>query len=201
MGVMAGPTPYAVAARELLRNTLLEAASDLLRQRPWTEVTMADVAAAAGVSRQTLYKEFGSRAEFARGYVLREADRFVEAVEETVGDHPDDPVAALRAAFELFLMAAAEDPLVRTIVSGDAADELLPLVTVQGEAVLERATGRLSVVLERHWPEASPQDVRLLADNVARLAISYAASPAGTSRETAQAVSRLLEPFIRDAVG
>ena len=59
-------TPYAVAARELLRNTVFEAARHELSTRRWNEVTMADVAAAAGVSRQTLYKEFGSRDEFAR---------------------------------------------------------------------------------------------------------------------------------------
>lgn len=51
--------PYAVAARELLRDTLLDAARDLLGERDWSEVTMADIATAAGVSRQTLYSELG----------------------------------------------------------------------------------------------------------------------------------------------
>ena len=35
---------------------------------------MAQIARTAGVSRQTLYNEFGSRPEFAEVYVLREAD-------------------------------------------------------------------------------------------------------------------------------
>ena len=71
-------TPYALAARELLRNTLLDGARDELQRRPWAEITMADIAAAAGVSRQTLYKEFGSRDEFAQVLVMREADRFLQ---------------------------------------------------------------------------------------------------------------------------
>ena len=50
--------PYSVAARELLRNTLLDAACHELQSRRWAEITMADIALAAGVSRQTLYKEF-----------------------------------------------------------------------------------------------------------------------------------------------
>ena len=61
---MAAPArrqPYPVAARELLRSSLLDAACEELRQRRWSDVTMAEVALAAGVSRQTLYKEFGSR--------------------------------------------------------------------------------------------------------------------------------------------
>src|SRR3712207_2963537 len=111
-----------------------------LRTRPWAEVTMAEVATAAGVSRQTLYKEFGSRQELAQAYVLREADRFLGTVEDAVTAHLDDPVTALSAAFDVFLAAAADDPLVRAVVSGDGGDELLVLVTTQGHPVLERAT-------------------------------------------------------------
>ena len=42
---------------------------------------MADVARAAGVSRQTLYNEFGAAAELAQAFVLREADLFLDAVQ------------------------------------------------------------------------------------------------------------------------
>ena len=73
---------------------------------------MGDIAAAAGVSRQTLYKEFGSRDEFAQAFVMREVDRFLAAVEAAVREHLDDPPTALSAAFDVFLTAAAEDPLV-----------------------------------------------------------------------------------------
>ena len=68
--------PYAVAARELLRETVLDATDALLRERPWAEVTLAEVAKEAGISRQTIYNEFGSRTALAQAYVLREGDRF-----------------------------------------------------------------------------------------------------------------------------
>ncbi len=83
--------PYSLAARELLRNTLLDAARDELESRRWADITMADIAGSAGVSRQTLYKEFGSRDEFAQALVLREAERFLVAVEEAVRAHLDNP--------------------------------------------------------------------------------------------------------------
>jgi AcrR family transcriptional regulator len=55
MGGMASTrTPYPEAARELLRQTLFGAARDQLEQRGWSEITMSDIAATAGVSRQTL---------------------------------------------------------------------------------------------------------------------------------------------------
>ncbi|MGH7436189.1 MAG: TetR/AcrR family transcriptional regulator, partial [Polyangiaceae bacterium] len=61
---------FAEATRALLRETLLGAATDLLREYKWSEVSMAAVAERAGVSRQTLYNEFGSRDEFAQSYVM-----------------------------------------------------------------------------------------------------------------------------------
>lgn len=188
------PVPYAVAARDLLRRTLLDAMREQLGSRAWGEVTMAEVASVAGVSRQTLYKAFGSRQEFAQAYVLREVDHFLEAVEAAVQANLDDPSAALSAAFGVFLASAAEDPLVRAIVSGDGGDELLPLVTTQGQPVLEHATERLAAFLEAGWPALADADARLLAECVVRLAISYAALPSGGMG--ADAVATLLGPYV-----
>jgi len=57
---------YAEASRTLLRDTVLRATDALLVDHCWREVTMAQVARASGVSRQTLYNEFGNRAELAQ---------------------------------------------------------------------------------------------------------------------------------------
>jgi AcrR family transcriptional regulator len=191
-----GRTPYSVAARELLRNTLLDAARDELQRRGWAQITMADIAAAAGVSRQTLYKEFGSRDEFAQAFVLRESDRFLLAVEQAVQEHLDDPPTALSAAFDVFLTAAAQDPLVRTLLSSDGTPSLLPLITTQGEPVVARATERLAAIILSGWPSVKPADARLLAECLVRLAISYTALPAGPTGMTAASVTTLLGPYL-----
>lgn len=197
---MKQPVPYALAAKALLHDTLFDAARGLLAERDWAEVTMAQVAGAAGVSRQTLYNEFGSRQEFSQAFVLREVDRFVAAIRATVAAHADDPTTALTSAFELFLVAAEHDPLVRAIVAGDGGDELLELVTTHGEPVLERATAQLCAVMLEHWERADPTDARLLAEAVVRLAISHAALPSGPSSMTAASIRILLGPFIREAL-
>jgi AcrR family transcriptional regulator len=198
IGSPAERTPYPVAARELLRSTLFDAARHELARRPWNEVTMADVAAAAGVSRQTLYKEFGSREEFARALVLREGDRFVAAVEGAMDAHLDDPTAALLDAFGLFLTVAAEDPLIRGALAGE--DEMLPFVTTQGEPLIERATERLHAAIISRWPQVSPHDVALLSECLVRLAISYATLPAGPAGLTASSITELLGPYIDQAI-
>ncbi len=193
-------TPYAVAARELLRDTLMDAAREELGRRNWSEVTMAEIALLAGVSRQTLYNEFGSREAFAQAFVLREGDRFLVAVEEALLARTDDPAGALEAAFDVFLTAAGDDPLVRTAVFDSGSDGLLPLVTTQGKPLVERAAERLAAVIARGWPQVANADAELLAESVVRLAISYAALPKGPATMTAASVARLLGPYLERAV-
>jgi AcrR family transcriptional regulator len=195
---MASRTPYAEAARELLRRTLFDAARDHLEKQPWSEVTMSDIAAAAGVSRQTLYKEFGSRDEFAQAFVLREGDRFVRSVESAIDAHLDDPEAALTAAFGLFLAAAAEDPLIRAAIAGDG--EMLPFVTTQGQPLVAHAAETLRGAILARWPQAAEHDAALLAECLVRLAISYATLPVGSAGMTASSVTELLGPYIDRAL-
>jgi AcrR family transcriptional regulator len=189
-----GRTPYPVAVRELLRSTIFDAARHELSDRRWNEVTMAEVAAAAGVSRQTLYKEFGSRDEFARELVLHEADRFVQAVEGALDAHLDDPRAALLAAFGLFLTVAAEDPLMRAAIAG--AEEMLPLVTTQGQPLIERSTEHLHAAIVSRWPQVRSHDAAVLSECLVRLAISYAILPAGPAGTVAMSMAELLGPYI-----
>ena len=75
--------------------------------------------------------------------VLREADRFLRAVETPSTRTSTTRRRALAAAFDVFLTAAAENPLVRTIVDGDGAEELLALFTTHGKPLVERAAERL----------------------------------------------------------
>jgi AcrR family transcriptional regulator len=194
-------TPYPEAARELLRQTLFGAARDQLTERAWSQITMSDIAAAAGVSRQTLYKEFGNRNEFGLAFVIHEGERFLDEVEAAVKQHLDDPRAAINAALELFLRSAAEDPLIRILLSDDGTGGLLPFVTTQGVPVVQWATARLVAVIEEGWPQAPPADVRLLSEALVRLAISHITTPSESPQSTATAVADLLGPFIDRALG
>jgi len=194
-------TPYPEAARQLLRETLFGAARDQLETKAWSEITMSNIAEVAGVSRQTLYKEFGSREEFAQILVLREAERFLDAVEQAVSAHASAPTKALTAAFELFLRTAAENPVVRAVVLEEGAEELLSLLTTQGKPIVERAGERLSAVIVASWPLIRRRDAELLSDVLVRLAISYAALPNGEPNATAASITSLLEPYVERLVG
>lgn len=200
-GVAGSRTPYPQAARELLRETLFAAARDELQQRAWSQITMADVATAAGVSRQTLYNEFGSRDEFAQAFVIHEGERFLDGVDAAVRENFDDPRAAVAAALEAFLRTAGEDPLVRVVLSDDGSGGMLPFVTTQGMPVVQWATARLTATIEEGWPQAPPAKVRLLAESLVRLAISHVTAPGEAPAATGVATSELLGPFIDEALG
>ena len=194
-------TPYPEAAKALLRETLFGAARDELQHRAWSEITMSDVAGAAGVSRQTLYKEFGSRDEFGQAFVIQEGERFLDAVDAAVLEHRDDPRAAVGAALKTFLRAAGEDPLVRILLSDDGTGGMLPFVTTQGMPVVQWATARLTATIEAGWPQAPAAKVKLLAESLVRLAISYVTAPSDSPEKTATLAGELLGPFIDDALG
>ena len=191
-------TPYPQAAQALLHSTLFDAARHELIHRRWNEVTMGDIAATAGVSRQRIYKEFGSRGEFARALVVHEGNRFVAAVEGAMDAHLDDPQAALLAAFELFLAVAAEDPLLRAAIIGD--DDMLPLVTTEGQPLVASSTQRLLGAMLSRWPQLSPHDAGVLAECLVRLAISYATLPAGPAGNTAASIAELLGPYLANTL-
>ena len=194
-------TPYPQAAKALLRETLFGAARDALQSRAWSEITMSDIAGAAGVSRQTLYKEFGSRDEFGQAFVIHEGERFLDGVEAAVHEHLDDPRAAVGAALSTFLRTAGEDPLVRILLSDDGTGGMLPFVTTQGMPVVHWATARLTATIEAGWPQAPPAKVKLLAESLVRLAISYITAPSDVPEETAAKAGELLGPFIDEALG
>jgi AcrR family transcriptional regulator len=194
-------TPYPEAARNLLRETLFGAMRDELERRNWSDITMSDVASAAGVSRQTLYKEFGSRDEFAQAFVIHDGERFLDDVDTAVREHLDDPRAAIGAALGMFLRAAGDDPVVRILLSDDGTGGMLPFVTTQGMPVVVFATARLFETIRDGWPEAPPDKVQLLAESLVRLAISYITAPGDAPDRTAVRAGELLGPFIDDALG
>jgi AcrR family transcriptional regulator len=194
----AGRAPYAQQVRELLHERLLVAADDLLADREWASITMADIARGAGVSRQTLYNEFGSRQEFAQAYVLREADRFVGIVEGAISDHAGDREKALTAGLTGVLYAATGSPLVQAILADEPTGGLLALVTTQGAPVVIAATDRLAAFFLATWPDLPEQQARVAADCATRLAISHTLLPTDSLERTAASIASVIGPHLHD---
>ncbi|CAL9576747.1 hypothetical protein SUDANB176_04955 [Streptomyces sp. enrichment culture] len=178
------------------RESLLDAAYTALARRPWSAVRMVDVAAAAGVSRQTLYNEFGSKDGLARALVRREADGYLAGVDRALAG-PTDARDRLTATAEWTTSAARENALVRALLTG-CWSERLPapaLVSARSGSTVptqRRADGPLpsptdfvalvrdravAVLADPGAPRTDTLDLARSCELVVRLALSCVAAP------------------------
>ena len=187
--------PYAEASRVLLRDSVLDAMRDLLLTRDWSAITLSDVARAAGISRQTIYNEFGSRQGLAQGYALRLADRLVDAIHAALDANVGNFFEAFLAGFRSFFAESAADPLVISLLSGVAKPDLLQLITTDSAPIITRASARLSSALTTTWVATSDEDAGVLARAIVRLALSYVSMPPEADHDVARDLARLMTPF------
>ena len=185
MSVMVAPVkriPYAEASRALLRDSVLDAMRDLLQTRDWSAITLSDVARAAGISRQTIYNEFGSRQGLAQGYALRLADRLVDAIKDTVEANVGDIHASLLQGFRKFFAESAADPLVISLLTGVAKPDLLQLITTDSAPIITRASQRLVSAFNQTWVATSDEDAGVISRAIVRLCLSYVSMPPESDR-------------------
>ena len=136
-----------MSKREDTRQRILEAARGLLESAPGAPVSMSEIAAAAGVTRQLLYFHFENRTA-----LLLELGRLIDAgartpeLQATI-DNARDGRAALKAAVRV---QAAIKPKIRGVVT---SLELLRLIDDAAAAACEEREdarlGRCRAVIDR----------------------------------------------------
>ncbi|GAA3829743.1 TetR/AcrR family transcriptional regulator [Nocardioides panacisoli] len=175
------------------REAVFAALRELLLENPWAEVTLEAVAKKAGVSRQTLYNDFGSRRGLAEAYTFAMAEAYCDAVDDLLAAEPE-PLAALEAAMQLFLTGAAEDPLIRRVQSGEAHHDLVRIVTADSGPLLDRIAERLAAGLAGRWPTVDAATVEAAATLMARLALGLVTMPPPAGDELAKRMALLVAP-------
>jgi AcrR family transcriptional regulator len=82
--------------REQTRQRLFEALSGLMAERGFESITLADIAAEAGVGRTAVYNHFADKEALLVAFIAHETDEYAAALRRQL-DRIDDPVRALRA--------------------------------------------------------------------------------------------------------
>ena len=177
------------------REVLLDAAADAVVSTGWATTRMADVARVAGVSRQTLYYEFGSKDALAQALALREADRYADGADAARRGHDTSPAEAVGASVAYTLTAAADNPLLKAVLTDDTSG-LLPFLTTRAELILTAARERAVDYLCGQWPGLDRDDVVRVADAVNRLTISHLVLPGGRPDEVAADIARLVDRLL-----
>jgi AcrR family transcriptional regulator len=173
------------------RRRIIAAAIELTAQSGWSTVTMARLAVAVGVSRQTVYNEIGSKQALAEAMIQDELGRFLSVVEQAFDHTPDDLVEAIRGAIRAVLELAQDNILLRAIVSAthDADTDLLPLLTTHAGSLLGTAKGVLAHRLTAFAPPLDEHQLAVTIDVVVRAVLSHVMQPSGSPAHTADDIA------------
>ncbi len=156
---------------------ILDAAGEVLASRG-LGAPMEEIARLAGVSKQTIYNRFGSKAELVRALVERRVDEITAPLE--VPGTTDGPEAALTGFAKVMMMAVLTPrsaAFMRLYMQG--AVEMPDLARAVFEAGPKSSRARLAVFLERESAEG-----RLAIDDPALAAEFFAGMVVG-SHQTA----------------
>ena len=150
------------------------------------------------MSRQTVYNEFGNRADLARAYALWAGDELLDEVERSVAAHRDD----LRRRAGQHLRDPARHrartpthPGARATTTG-SAELAAALVSGTRSPLVVVASDRLAEIIGRAWPDLPAAPVASTSEVLVRLAISHLLHPSSTPEDAAAQVAEVLGPFL-----
>jgi AcrR family transcriptional regulator len=165
------------------RTRILDAALAVIDRKGLARLSLEDVAAEAGVSRQTVYRHVGGRDGLITATILREEEAFLRslraAVESSVPDAGDPPATlrrALAAAIRTALLDARRHPLLGRLLDTEPA-ALLPFLVDGRGPVLSAAKTVVVDLLGSLVPQLEPVELDRVAEACTRLLVSYAISP------------------------
>src|SRR3954453_929249 len=162
------PAPQRSAER---RVQILDAAARVIRERG-PDVSMAAIAAAAGITKPILYRHFGDKGGLFRALAERQTDELMSGIRDAMLA-PGTPRARTEAAIDAYLAAIEKRPSVYRFVVGRAvAEEPSVAGSVAGfmaRLALElaeviRTDLRLSPVRAQAWAHAIVGMVRAAGD-------------------------------------
>lgn len=183
---------YRDVARHHLRDAIVDAARELTIAHGWDNVRMAEVATLVGISRQTVYNEFASKAGLAEALAQREVEHFVTDVRDHLFAHGDDVRAGAYAAILHVLREAAANPLIKAILTSTGGpDPLLPFLTTRAEMVLVAATAAVQEWARAHAPGISADALEFGAESIVRLVVSHIVLPIAPVEHTAERLADL----------
>jgi AcrR family transcriptional regulator len=189
----------------LLRDRLLDAAQQILEDFGWSKVTMARIAEVVGVSRQTVYNEFGTKHGLAEQLALRELQRFLGVVRERMAEKAD-VIAGIRAACEGVLMMGEQSILVRTIVGsmpGEHDTDLLEILTTESGEIIESAVAVVKQCVIDLFPPVPLTDAELevAVEVVVRLVLSAITRPSKSPHDAAADIAWVVGLALKGAEG
>lgn len=186
-----------------LREQMLDAAKTIIEASGWSAVTMGKLAAAVGVSRQTVHTEVGTKHLLAESLVQRELFEFLEFVQARLAAEPD-LVSGVRAAARGVLEQGESNLLLRTIlgsgsISNETDGELLKLLTIDSGFIVDTAVEAVRAnVVECYAPlPFTDAELDMAAESIVRLVLSHLVRPSKSPNDAAAEIAHIVELAIQ----
>jgi AcrR family transcriptional regulator len=185
--------PVNEAFRRQVRERALDVARRLTVERGWQQVRFVEVADEVGVSRPTMYSEFGSKAGLGEALVLAETTAFLTGIIDELAGHTQDLAGAAKAALGFTLVTATQNPLLHGVLTNAGDSDLLLLVTSQSGPVLPVAVEVLTTWFGEHFPAVPAQLLTELIEALVRLTLSHLIQPTHDLQETQAMLERVTD--------
>src|SRR5919199_6927260 len=166
-------------ARERTRERIVAAAEELVRRESYGTLTVDDVMREAGIGRTIFYRHFDDLADLLRRAGREAIDEMFDAQRALQEARLGDSIEVVRAAIEpAVAVYERHGPLLRGISEAAASDERI----AEGQEAMRRRFDELLEDALREMP-------------------AVAANPPADLSETARALNRMNESYLREAFG
>lgn len=163
----------------------------------WERLHFGQVAERTGVSRPTLYKEFGSKQALARELVRLEGERFLNEVVAAMDVHRADVADAVEAGVRHTLVQGRENPLIDAVMaSPGGVDSLLPFLVTRRSPVFDHAGTVLGGWFAEHHPQLDPVEIAETLDALIRLTVSHLVLPGASDAAIPGQLARLASRYL-----
>lgn len=185
--------------RRHMREQVLRATRELTIEKGWEQVRVSEVAELVGVSRPTLYKEFGDKQGLGDALVVAEGQRFLEGIHAILAEHTGDVQGGITAAVRFTLLEAEASPLLKSVLTSNHSGDdragaptmgVLPLLPTSA-SLLQLSSAALVAWFHDHFADLDSEDVEEVADVLVRLTVSHVVLPSADIATTGARISRV----------
>ncbi len=183
-----GAAPESSAAA---RKHLLAVAQECIARHGFSKVTLSDVAAAAGVTRPTVYRHFGSAEELLNAAAVTASGGYLERMRSRTM-RLDDPVERVVEAMVISISEIPDDPYLEELF------RMRDAVSVHAANQNAFVSSELRLYFGDHW-KGDDQALDELAEILLRLLKSFLEDP-GPERDVPELrryLSSWLAPMLR----
>ncbi len=186
--------------RQQVRARALDVARERTLSHGWSQVRFTEIADAVGVSRPTMYSEFGNKDGLGQALLRDETTVFLAGLISEIGLQPADVASIAKAALRYTVTASTHSPLLHAVLTNAGDADLLALLSTRSGLVLDLAVRVLTDWFGTHFPQYQQELLGEVTESLVRLTLSHLVQPSGDVESTLAVLERTTDLLIGAAI-